>query len=407
MQLLANREHYRESTLAQTMRLSSFQRAVEQFGVPGKALVGLAVLVAIVYVSRKLREPSHRHLAVTLLYSLLYFLASPSAILINKILMKDMGFHYPVMVSALGQATTAICAVFSVHVLKWTKLNHGTQVPCSTFVTLGAASALAMVLGQFPYLYLTVAFIQMLKAFSPAYMVILLSCLGVEYPSTRIKVIVLGLCLSAAVASAGEVNFNLVGILFMVGASISDALRLVLSQWLLKNLKLEAVESLYYTSPICVLWLGAALLFEVPTAYREGKLGLALVHPGMFLGSCLAGFLVNIAGSLLTKRTSAMTLKTMTMARNAALVLFSALCMGETITALEATGYSLLLLFFVSYSVVKANEPKESPRDPVENLICLHVPQMSSITGYISEGDEESNSATPMLNVHSNSRSAF
>ena len=43
----------------------------------------------------------------------------------------------------------------------------------------------------------------------------------------------------------------------------------------------------------------------------------------MFLGSCVAGFLVNIAGSLLTKRTSAMTLKTMTMARNAALVLFS------------------------------------------------------------------------------------
>lgn len=56
---------------------------------------------------------------------------------------------------------------------------------------------------------------------------------------------------------------------------------------------------------------------------REGRLGLVFVHPGMFLGSCISGFLVNIAGSLLTKRTSAMTLKTMTMARNAALVLFS------------------------------------------------------------------------------------
>ena len=66
--------------------------------------------------------------------------------------------------------------------------------------------ALAMVLGQFPYLYLTVAFIQMLKAFSPAYMVVLLSCLGVEYPSGRVKAVVLGLCVSAAVASAGEVR---------------------------------------------------------------------------------------------------------------------------------------------------------------------------------------------------------
>lgn len=137
-----------------------------------------------------------------------------------------------------------------------------------TIVTLGGASALAMVLGQFPYLYLTVAFIQMLKAFSPAYMVVLLSCLGVEHPSKRVTIIVLGLCLSAALASAGEVNFNLVGILFMVGASVSDSLRLVLSQWLLKNLKLEAVESLYYTAPVCVLWMSVALLFEVPTAYR-------------------------------------------------------------------------------------------------------------------------------------------
>ena len=87
----------------------------------------------------------------------------------------------------------------------------------------------------------------------------------------RVKLIVSGLCLSACVASAGEVNFNLIGIIFMVGASLSDALRLVLSQWLLKNLKLEAVESLYYTSPLCVLWLGAALVFEFPTAYRYAQ----------------------------------------------------------------------------------------------------------------------------------------
>jgi len=267
--LPAKRLVNRESTLANTMRLTSFQRAVEQLGLPGKALLALAALAVLVYVLRKLREPSHRRLLVTLLYSLLYFIASPTAILVNKILMKDKGFHYPVMVSALGQATTAVCAALSVHVFKWTELHNGPKVSYSTFVSLGAAMALAMVLGQFPYLYLTVAFIQMLKAFSPAYMVVLLSCLGVEYPSARIKAIVLGLCLSACVASAGEVNFNLVGIVFMFGASVSDALRLVLAQWLLKNLKLEAVESLYYTSPICVLWLGAALVFELPTAYRR------------------------------------------------------------------------------------------------------------------------------------------
>ena len=51
----------------------------------------------------------------------------PCAILVNKILMKDLGFHYPVMVSTLGQATTAICAALSVHLFKWTELNNGPK----------------------------------------------------------------------------------------------------------------------------------------------------------------------------------------------------------------------------------------------------------------------------------------
>ena len=43
---------------------------------------------------------------MTLLYTMLYLIASPVAIMANKILMKDKGFGYPVMVSAMGQVST-------------------------------------------------------------------------------------------------------------------------------------------------------------------------------------------------------------------------------------------------------------------------------------------------------------
>jgi len=241
------------------------------------------------------------------------------------------------------------------------------------------------VLGQFPYLYLTVAFIQMLKSFSPAYMVVLLYVLRIEYPSRRTVLIVLGLCLSAALASAGEVNFHLVGILFMVSASISDAMRLVLSQWLLKNLKLNPIEALYYTSPITCLWLVAALAFEWPSLARERGWRIGAEHPLMLMASGVSGFFVNITGSLLVKRTSSMTLKTMTMARNAGLVLFSAVCMGETITALECCGYTLLLVFFIAYtfspkeSLTRSQQPSSSEdhADPHESapLQPLNMPE--------------------------------
>ena len=46
------------------------------------------------------------------------------------------------------------------------------------------------------------------------------------------------------------------------------------------------------------------------------------------------------------------------MARNGGLVLFSALLMGETITSLEAFGYTGLLVCFTLYTMVKAQESK-------------------------------------------------
>ena len=60
-------------------------------------------------------------------------------------------------------------------------------------------------------------------------------------------------------------------------------------------------------------------------------------HPMMVFAGGASGFLVNVSSFLLVKRTSSMTLKTMTMARNGGLVLVSALVFGESVTLLEAS----------------------------------------------------------------------
>ena len=61
-----------------------------------------------------------------------------------------------------------------------------------------------------------------------------------------------------------------------------------------------------------------------------------------------------------------------------------ALVMGEKITALELAGYSLLLGFFVLYTVVKAHEPKETPSSgPTLQVLrpLLHLPSPFAETG--------------------------
>lgn len=45
---------------------------------------------------------------------------------------------------------------------------------------------------------------------------------------------VLGICASTAVASYGEVNVSVIGVIVMLAAIVTEAIRLVLIQYLLK-----------------------------------------------------------------------------------------------------------------------------------------------------------------------------
>lgn len=53
------------------------------------------------------------------------------------------------------------------------------------------------------------------------------------------------------IASAGEVHFNILGVVFQVSGIMAEALRLVLTQVLLqkKGLSLNPITSLYYIAP--------------------------------------------------------------------------------------------------------------------------------------------------------------
>ena len=95
----------REAVLSNTMRLHSYERYMNNLSGQGILLAGVVCLLC----GLALRTLP-RSTLITLFYTALYLTASPTAILLNKILMKDVGFGYPVMVSALGQTITAVCS---------------------------------------------------------------------------------------------------------------------------------------------------------------------------------------------------------------------------------------------------------------------------------------------------------
>ena len=84
--------------------------------------------------------------------------------------------------------------------------------------------------------------------------------------------------------------------------------------------------------------------------------GFAVVRANVwvFVGASMFGFLINFAGFLVIKHCSALTLKVLSNARNAAIVLIAAVALAEPVTRQQVIGYSITLVGFIYYNHAKA-----------------------------------------------------
>ena len=94
------------------------------------------------------------------------------------------------------------------------------------------------------YLSLTVAFIQMLKAFTPVITLAVLYLLEVESPSKMLVASVMGISVGTLIAVAGEMQFDTFGFVIHEVSAVAEALRIVLTQKLLQDAKFHPVEGL-------------------------------------------------------------------------------------------------------------------------------------------------------------------
>ena len=124
--------------------------------------------------------PPSRLLTAT--YVAVYLMVGPALILVNKHLLKDVGFGFPMMVSGIGQASSALGSFLALRVLRLQPLTCAKHVTWPFYlrnmVVVGGATAASLCFGNAGYLYLTVSFVQILKVFSPPTSAISRRCLG-------------------------------------------------------------------------------------------------------------------------------------------------------------------------------------------------------------------------------------
>jgi len=191
----------------------------------------------------------------------------------------------------------------------------------------GALFACTLWFGNAAYTYLSVSFIQMLKALMPA---AVYTCSvawvrpqaaplatdaaqGIEKRDFETICVMVVISLGVAIASYGELAFVLTGVLLQLASVCSESNRIVLIQILLqsKGVKLNPITSMYYILPCCFAFLLIPwFLLEFPALVMDGE-GAPFATPTgalVLLTNAAAAFALNCSVFLLIGKSSALTM---------------------------------------------------------------------------------------------------
>ncbi|KAK7567773.1 hypothetical protein IWX91DRAFT_333218 [Phyllosticta citricarpa] len=224
---------------------------------------------------------------------------SSSVIVFNKWILDTAGFRYPIFLTTwhLTFATimTQSLARFTSVLDSRKKVPMNGRVYLRAIVPIGIFFSLSLICGNQAYLYLSVAFIQMLKATTPVAVLLATWSLGVAPPNMRTLGNVSFIVIGVIIASFGEIKFNMTGFLYQAGGIAFEAVRLVMVQRLLSSaeFKMDPLVSLYYYAPACAIMNGVVCLFsELPRMTMADIWGVGAFT---LLANALVAFLLNVS----------------------------------------------------------------------------------------------------------------
>lgn len=110
------------------------------------------------------------------------------------------------------------------HLLDGVKdVNMSKDMFLRSILPIGLLFSASLILSNTAYLYLSVAYIQMLKAFVPVAILLISWTFRIQDPNKRLAMIVLMISSGVALASRGELRFNLVGFVVQAAAVVVSA----------------------------------------------------------------------------------------------------------------------------------------------------------------------------------------
>ncbi|EIE22024.1 plastidic phosphate translocator-like protein [Coccomyxa subellipsoidea C-169] len=288
---------------------------------PDKALFGQVVLNAL-YVS-------------------LWITLSGTVIMYNKWILAYYGFPYPITLTMWHMLFSSALAFLCVRTDYVPSVNMTADTYFRAVIPIGALFAGTLWLGNAAYLYLSVSFIQMLKALMPVAVFATGCAFGIESFSTSTLANMIVVTAGVAIASYGEINFVVIGVVLQLISVLTESTRLTMVQILLqrRGLSLNPVTTMYYIAPASFAFL------SIPWFFIECRPLLAdtTIHfdAHIFVSNAAAAFGLNMAVFLLIGKTSALTMNIAGVIKDWLLIGLSVLIFKAQVTRINLGGYSL------------------------------------------------------------------
>ncbi|URE35474.1 Triose-phosphate Transporter family [Musa troglodytarum] len=271
-----------------------------------------------------------RKVLLSYAYVAIWIFLSFTVIVYNKYILDPKMYNWPFPIS-LTMVHMAFCSSLAFLLVRVLRLVDPPSSPPMTgdlyvasVVPIGALYSLSLWFSNSAYIYLSVSFIQMLKALMPVAVYSIGVVLKKESFKTSSMLNMLSISLGVAVAAYGEARFGI---------------------------SLNPITSLYYVAPCCFAFLLVPwFVVELPLLRNRSSFRPDLL---VFITNSFCAFALNLAVFLLVGKTSALTMNVAGVVKDWLLIAFSWSVIHDTVTPINLFGYGIAFLGVAYYNHVK------------------------------------------------------
>jgi len=276
---------------------------------------------------------------------------------LNKYLFQMIHFTFPLTLTAIHMLVSTIGSVAAIKVFRVVPFQSVPRDKLMTnIVPLGAVFCVNIILGNISLRYIPVSFMQTVKSLVPAFTVLLQTVLLEQYSSKMTYLSLIPVVGGVALASFTEVNFEFIGFMAALLASLTTSVQSVVSSKLLTGaLKLDSINLLYYMAPVSfALIFPAAIINELDLLYEYDfeAHGTNFVL-GNLLVSGIVAYLLNICVFYAIKSTSPLTFTVFGNLKVVAVICISVLIFKNEITWWNGLGCFIAVAGIIWYNAIE------------------------------------------------------